>query len=208
MERWKRVSELWRYARRVGTRPTPTTSRPTATRTARSAGGWWTRSIMVKKFKDTIPRRSWTSSREATPCSCLTARSPPIAPSTRSRTISRCPMVGSRNLLRSEDRGGPQDYYWLLNEAGCRRRGRCPKPEDINALSIVKLHHAKKKLERGFFTASPTTSTGRRPTAHRPRGHRGGVPGRGPHGGIHHRAGVQPGLLLLAPRGGGRRRSS
>ena len=27
-------------------------------------------------------------------------------------------------------------------------------PRDIDSLTIVKLHHAKKKLERGFFTAS------------------------------------------------------
>jgi len=29
----------------------------------------------------------------------------------------KMPMVGSRNLLRSEERGDPKDYYWILNEA-------------------------------------------------------------------------------------------
>jgi 5-formaminoimidazole-4-carboxamide-1-(beta)-D-ribofuranosyl 5'-monophosphate synthetase len=64
------------------------------------------------------------------------------------------PLVGSRNMLRSEDRGGARDYYWLLEQAGMPSPRKVRKPEDINALTIVKLHHAKKKLERGFFTAS------------------------------------------------------
>ena len=34
------------------------------------------------------------------------------------------PLVGSRNLLRSEDRGGPQDYYWLLERG---RHALAPK---------------------------------------------------------------------------------
>jgi 5-formaminoimidazole-4-carboxamide-1-(beta)-D-ribofuranosyl 5'-monophosphate synthetase len=64
------------------------------------------------------------------------------------------PLVGSRNLLRSEDRGGPQDYYWLLEKAGMPAPRKVKDPSDIDRLTIVKLHHAKKKLERGFFTAS------------------------------------------------------
>jgi 5-formaminoimidazole-4-carboxamide-1-(beta)-D-ribofuranosyl 5'-monophosphate synthetase len=64
------------------------------------------------------------------------------------------PLVGSRNLLRSEDRGGPKDYYWLLDKAGMPSPRKITDPKDINALSIIKLHHAKKKLERGFFTAA------------------------------------------------------
>ncbi len=64
------------------------------------------------------------------------------------------PLVGSRNLLRSEDRGGERDYYWLLEKAGLPFPRKVSDPEEINSLTIVKLHHAKKKLERGFFTAS------------------------------------------------------
>lgn len=64
------------------------------------------------------------------------------------------PLVGSRNLLRSEDRGGPRDYYWLLDKAGLPYPRKITDPKDINSLSIVKLHHAKKKLERGFFTCA------------------------------------------------------
>ncbi|HEX54990.1 MAG: 5-formaminoimidazole-4-carboxamide-1-(beta)-D-ribofuranosyl 5'-monophosphate synthetase [Candidatus Altiarchaeales archaeon] len=64
------------------------------------------------------------------------------------------PIVGSRNLLRSEERGGEKDYYWLLERANLPYPERIENPEDIDELCIVKMHHAKKKLERGFFTAS------------------------------------------------------
>jgi 5-formaminoimidazole-4-carboxamide-1-(beta)-D-ribofuranosyl 5'-monophosphate synthetase len=64
------------------------------------------------------------------------------------------PLVGSRNLLRSEDRGGPRDYYWILEEAGLPFPKKVKRPEDIERLTIIKLHHKVKKLERGFFTAS------------------------------------------------------
>ena len=63
------------------------------------------------------------------------------------------PLLGSRNLLRSEERGDKRDYYWLLEKAGLPY----PEPieaEDINQLVMVKLPHAVKTLERGFFTAS------------------------------------------------------
>lgn len=63
------------------------------------------------------------------------------------------PMVGSRNLLRSEERGGERDYYWLLEQAGLPFPKKIERPEDIDGLTIVKVHHAQKKLERGFFTA-------------------------------------------------------
>ena len=63
------------------------------------------------------------------------------------------PLLGSRNLLRSEERGDKRDYYWLLEKAGLP----FPEPieaEEINQLVMVKLPHAVKTLERGFFTAA------------------------------------------------------
>jgi 5-formaminoimidazole-4-carboxamide-1-(beta)-D-ribofuranosyl 5'-monophosphate synthetase len=63
------------------------------------------------------------------------------------------PLIGSRNLLRSEERGDKRDYYWILEKAGLP----FPEPveaEDIKELVMVKLPHAVKTLERGFFTAS------------------------------------------------------
>lgn len=64
------------------------------------------------------------------------------------------PMVGSRNLLRSEERGDERDYYWILEKAGLPYPKKVEKPEDIDSLTIVKVHHKEKKLERGFFTVS------------------------------------------------------
>ncbi|RLB04568.1 MAG: 5-formaminoimidazole-4-carboxamide-1-(beta)-D-ribofuranosyl 5'-monophosphate synthetase, partial [Deltaproteobacteria bacterium] len=64
------------------------------------------------------------------------------------------PMFGSRILLRTEERGEKQDYYWLLEKAGLPFPEKIENPEDIDELCIVKLHHAVKKLERGFFTCS------------------------------------------------------
>ncbi|HKM13326.1 MAG TPA: formate--phosphoribosylaminoimidazolecarboxamide ligase family protein [Candidatus Methanomethylophilaceae archaeon] len=62
------------------------------------------------------------------------------------------PMVGSRNLLRSEERGDEKDYYWILEKAGLPYPKKVEKPEDIDGLTIVKVHHKEKKLERGFFS--------------------------------------------------------
>lgn len=64
------------------------------------------------------------------------------------------PIFGNRAMLRSEERGGQRDYYWLLEKAGLPFPEPVKTPEDIHELSIVKLHHAEKKLERGFFTAA------------------------------------------------------
>ena len=64
------------------------------------------------------------------------------------------PLVGSRALLRSEERGEEKDYYWLLERAGLPFPKRIGDPKDITGLVIVKLHHKVKKLERGFFTAA------------------------------------------------------
>ncbi|WP_010476952.1 formate--phosphoribosylaminoimidazolecarboxamide ligase family protein [Thermococcus zilligii] len=67
----------------------------------------------------------------------------------------RVPLFGNRSLLRSEDRSEEKSYYWLLEKA------KLPYPEEVKpeeiddvGLVIVKLPHAKKRLERGFFTAA------------------------------------------------------
>jgi len=64
------------------------------------------------------------------------------------------PMFGSRNMLRMEERTEDQDYYWILEKAGLPYPEKINSPEDIDCLVIVKLHHAQKKLERGFFTCA------------------------------------------------------
>ena len=64
------------------------------------------------------------------------------------------PMFGSRNMLRMEERTEDQDYYWILDKAGLPYPEAIADPQDIDCLVIVKLHHAQKKLERGFFTCA------------------------------------------------------
>jgi 5-formaminoimidazole-4-carboxamide-1-(beta)-D-ribofuranosyl 5'-monophosphate synthetase len=66
----------------------------------------------------------------------------------------RVPMFGSRNMLRMEERTEEQDYYWILDQAGLPYPEAIESPEDIDCLAIVKLHHAEKILERGFFTCA------------------------------------------------------
>lgn len=64
------------------------------------------------------------------------------------------PLVGSRNLLRTEEREEERSYYWILEKAGLPAPEKVEDPKAIEGLVIVKLHHKTKKLERGFFTAS------------------------------------------------------
>ena len=65
------------------------------------------------------------------------------------------PMMGSRNLLRSEERGDvEEDYYWLLERVDLPAPEKIESPEDIDSLALVKLKHKVKRLERGFFTAA------------------------------------------------------
>lgn len=66
----------------------------------------------------------------------------------------RVPIFGNRAMLRTEERTEQRDYYWLLEKAGLPFPEKIQDPKDIHELVIVKLHHAKKKLERGFFTAA------------------------------------------------------
>ena len=66
----------------------------------------------------------------------------------------RVPMFGNRAMLRTEERSEEKSYYWLLDKAGLPFPERIEDPADIDALCMVKLPHAVKRLERGFFTAS------------------------------------------------------
>lgn len=66
----------------------------------------------------------------------------------------RVPLVGSRNLLRSEERTEEKGYYWILDKAGLPYPRHYEDPADIDSLVIVKLPHKEKRLERGFFTAA------------------------------------------------------
>jgi 5-formaminoimidazole-4-carboxamide-1-(beta)-D-ribofuranosyl 5'-monophosphate synthetase len=66
----------------------------------------------------------------------------------------RVPLVGSRAMLRIEERSEKENYYSLLAAAGIPIPEALPGPEAIDGLAIVKLPHARRRLERGFFTAA------------------------------------------------------
>jgi len=68
----------------------------------------------------------------------------------------KVPLVGSRSMLRLEERTERENYYTLLEAARIPTPQRIAEPSQIDGLAIVKLPHATKRLERGFFTvASP-----------------------------------------------------
>ncbi|WP_287586708.1 formate--phosphoribosylaminoimidazolecarboxamide ligase family protein [Candidatus Borrarchaeum sp.] len=67
------------------------------------------------------------------------------------------PIVGTRNMLRIEDRESEEfNYYTLAEKAGMRIPEKLDSPEEIDEIGLVmvKLKHAKHRLERGFFTAA------------------------------------------------------
>lgn len=66
----------------------------------------------------------------------------------------RVPLLGSRYLLRTEERDVEKNQYYLLDRAGIGRPKELDSPGDINSLSIVKLHEKDREVERAFFYAS------------------------------------------------------
>ncbi len=66
----------------------------------------------------------------------------------------RVPIFGSRTMLRIEERSERENYYALLGRAEIPIPRELPGPEAIERLTIVKLPHASRRLERGFFTAA------------------------------------------------------
>jgi len=66
----------------------------------------------------------------------------------------RVPIVGSRRLLRIEERSERENYYTLLDRAGIRTPRKIEGPDAVDRLAIVKLPHATRRLERGFFTVT------------------------------------------------------
>jgi 5-formaminoimidazole-4-carboxamide-1-(beta)-D-ribofuranosyl 5'-monophosphate synthetase len=66
----------------------------------------------------------------------------------------KLPIVGSRALLRIEERTERNNYYRLLEKAGIPAPTEVPEPRSIDGLTIVKLPHARRRLERGFFTVA------------------------------------------------------
>jgi 5-formaminoimidazole-4-carboxamide-1-(beta)-D-ribofuranosyl 5'-monophosphate synthetase len=66
----------------------------------------------------------------------------------------KVPLVGSRSMLRLEERGEKENYYTLLGKAGLPIPEQILEAKAIDGLCVVKLPHAQKPLERGFFTCA------------------------------------------------------
>ncbi len=67
----------------------------------------------------------------------------------------RLPLVGTREMLKIEDRETEKEnYYWVSQQAGIPIPKHYASKDDIDTLVMVKLHHKYMTLERGFFTAA------------------------------------------------------
>jgi 5-formaminoimidazole-4-carboxamide-1-(beta)-D-ribofuranosyl 5'-monophosphate synthetase len=64
------------------------------------------------------------------------------------------PIFGNRYLLRYEERAGEKNYYRILDEAGVRRPKTFSSPDEVDRPVMVKMPHARKRVERGFFVAA------------------------------------------------------
>ncbi|MEM1928014.1 MAG: formate--phosphoribosylaminoimidazolecarboxamide ligase family protein [Acidilobaceae archaeon] len=63
------------------------------------------------------------------------------------------PIFGNRWLLRYEERVGFKNYYTILDKAGIRRPKTFTSIDEVDRPVIVKVPHAVKRVERGFFVA-------------------------------------------------------
>lgn len=64
------------------------------------------------------------------------------------------PMLGNREILKTEERDLPKNQYYLLRQAGIKTPRIFTSPEDIDRLVIVKVPEKQRKIERAFFYAS------------------------------------------------------
>ncbi len=64
------------------------------------------------------------------------------------------PVFGNRYLLRYEERVGEKTYYRLLDEAGLMRPAVFGSADEVDRPVMVKVPHARKRVERGFFVAA------------------------------------------------------
>jgi 5-formaminoimidazole-4-carboxamide-1-(beta)-D-ribofuranosyl 5'-monophosphate synthetase len=64
------------------------------------------------------------------------------------------PLMGSRELLKTEERTAPKNQLWLLKEAGIAIPRAFSSPKEINCPVIVKVAEKGRTIERAFFYAS------------------------------------------------------
>lgn|SRR3989338_2437248 len=64
------------------------------------------------------------------------------------------PILGSRTMVKLEERDIPKNQYYLLQKAGIRMPKIFKSPKDIKGLVIAKVNEAKRGYERAFFFCS------------------------------------------------------
>ena len=64
------------------------------------------------------------------------------------------PILGSRMLLRAEERTQPRNQYFLMRKAGLRFPKQFKSASEIDRLCIVKVSEAQRTFERSFFFAN------------------------------------------------------
>lgn len=64
------------------------------------------------------------------------------------------PLMGNRQMLRTEERNTPRNQQYLLQKAGILLPRIFKSPKEIDRLAIVKVSEKKRAIERAFFYAS------------------------------------------------------
>jgi 5-formaminoimidazole-4-carboxamide-1-(beta)-D-ribofuranosyl 5'-monophosphate synthetase len=64
------------------------------------------------------------------------------------------PMLGNRNILKTEERNTPKNQFYLLKKAGLLTPKTFNSPQEIDRPVIVKVPEKKRKIERAFFYAT------------------------------------------------------
>lgn len=67
--------------------------------------------------------------------------------------IFEVPLFGNRWILKAEERTAPLNQYHILEKAGIRFPRIFKSPDDIDRPVIVKVHEARRRIERAFFVA-------------------------------------------------------
>ncbi len=120
----------------------------------RATRGFVDDAIVVPKFKDVLAEKIQDHLRTQNAVFIPNRSFTSYCDLTEIEDRFMVPLLGSRNLLRTEEREEELSYYWILEKAKLPAPEKIEDPKDIDGLVIVKLHHKVKELERGFFTAA------------------------------------------------------
>ena len=72
------------------------------------------------------------------------------------------PLMGNRQMLRTEERNTPRNQQYLLQKAGISTPKIFKSPEEIDRLAIVKVPEKERTIERAFFYASSIDEYGKK----------------------------------------------